>query len=155
MAFAVPCVAQQMELDRVPPPLKSVSQAEHARLDSIRDAKKRTETTLELMAARLTRAEAFLAQDKNDEMHKELGGFAGLMDNILTFLTHQPDRRLSSFKRLEIGLRRFPPRLEMVRRGSPIDYEPYVRSLLRAVRDARAKAVEPLFGETVMSDPDQ
>ncbi|MEK7855704.1 MAG: hypothetical protein AAB288_06415, partial [Acidobacteriota bacterium] len=57
---------------------------------------------------------------------------------------------LNNFKRLEIGLRQFRPRLELIRRGIPSEYEPYLRSLIQYVRDARAKAVEPLFGDSVV-----
>lgn len=143
----------QDPLDTAPPPLKIVSKAELARLEVNKDVKKRTQTALELMAARLKQAELLLGQEQLDEMYKELGGFHGLMDNTLAFLNasdRDSGKVLNNFKRLEIGLRQFRPRLELIRRGIPSEYEPYLRSLIQYVRDARAKAVEPLFGDSVV-----
>ena len=83
-------------------------------------------------------------------MFTELGGFQGLLDNTLEFLIrgdNDSDRVLNNLKRFEIGLRGFVPRIEVVRRELPVRYEPYVRSVIRYIRDARSKALEPLFGE--------
>jgi len=77
------------------------------------------------------------------------------MDDTLSFLGSNDKfkgRVLDNFKRFEIGLRRFTPRLELVRRELPLTHEFYVRSLLKQLRDARTKATEPLFGETVLRD---
>ncbi len=143
----------QVPFDTVPPPLKVVSKEELGRLESSKDVKKRTQTALELMADRLKQAEFLVAQEQLDDMYKELGGFHGLMDNTMAFL-NSSDRDnkkiLNNFKRFEIGLRQFRPRLELIRRGIPSTYEPYVRNLIQYVRDARAKAVEPLFGDSVV-----
>lgn len=143
----------QPPLDTVPPPLKTVSKAEISMLDASKDVKKRTQTALELMAARLKQAEMFIAQENLDQMYKELGGFHGLMDNTMAFLNgsdRDSGRVLNNFKRFEIGLRQFRPRLELIRRDIPSNYEPYVRNLIMYVRDARTKAVEPLFGDSVI-----
>jgi hypothetical protein len=59
---------------------------------------------------------------------------------------------LANLKRFEIGLRKFTPRLELIRREVPLTHEFYVRSLLKQLREARTKATEPLFGETVLPD---
>ena len=56
----------------------------------------------------------------------------------------------NNYKRFEMGLRQFRPRLELIRRSIPVMYEPYVRNLITYLREARAKAVEPLFSDTVV-----
>lgn len=144
---------QSVPPDSAPPPLRLVSKGELTRLEAAKSVKERTKYALELMDARLTKAEELIKGDGLDEMYAELGGFHGLMDNTLDFLDESDkDSRkvLSNYKRFEIGLRKFRPRLELIRREIPLRYEPYVRNLIGYVRDARAKAVEPLFGDTVL-----
>lgn len=150
---AVPMAFTQPPVDTAPPPLKTVSKAELAQLQATKDVKKRTQTALDLMAARLKQAEVLIAQEQLDQMYKELGGFHGLMDNTMAFLNasdRDSGKVLNNFKRFEIGLRQLRPRLELIRRDIPSSYEPYVRNLIQYLRDARAKAVEPLFGDSVM-----
>lgn len=143
----------QPPLEIAPPPLKTVSKTELSQLEATRDVKKRTQTALELMSARLTQAETLIKQEQLDQMYKELGGFHGLMDNMMAFLNasdRDSGKVLNNFKRFEMGLRQFRPRLELIRRELPSNYEPYVRNLISYVRDARSKAVEPLFGDSVV-----
>ena len=145
--------AQPINDDTAPPPLKFMSKDEQARLEAETDVKKRTRLALELMSVRLKQAEALQAQDRLDEMYKELGGFHGLMDNTLEFLdkSDQDNRKvLNNYKRFEIGLREFRPRLELIRRDIPIRYEPYVRNLIVYLRAARTKAIAPLFSDSVV-----
>jgi hypothetical protein len=154
--FSVVTISAQVDdpvdPNAVPPPVKVMSKGERAMLDARSDVKERTKLALELMSARLTRAEAFNAKGEFGEMYTELGGFHALMDDTLEFLTNSRlrDNVLNNFKRLEIGLRAFGPRLGLIRRELPQEYDPYVRTLLKYVRDARSKAVEPLFGDSVV-----
>ena len=148
--------AQTDYTDIAPPPLKFVSKEELAQLAAITDIKKRTKLTLELMTGRLMQAEAFHAKEQYDDMFKQLGGFHGLMDNTLAFLDGSEKdngKVLNNYKRFEIGLREYRPRLEVIRRDLPLRYEQYVRNLIIYLRDARAKAVEPLFSNTVVNKP--
>lgn len=143
----------QSPLDSAPPPFKTVSKTELAQLELAKDVKRRTQVALELMAARLKQAEVLIAEEDLDQMYKELGGFHGLIDNTMAFLNasdRDSGKVLNNFKRFEIGLRQFRPRLELIRRDIPSHYEPYVRNLILYVRDTRSKAVEPLFGDTVV-----
>ena len=145
--------AQDDPPDIAPPPLKFVSKEELAQLNPVTDVKKRTKLALQLMAGRLTQAETFHSREQLDEMFKQLGGFHGLMDNTLAFLDRSDKdsgKVLNNYKRLELGLREYRPRLETIRRDLPLRYEFYVRSLIKHLRDARAKAVEPLFSDTVV-----
>lgn len=138
-----------------PPPLKLLSQEEKNRLNSETEVKRRTKLALELMDLRLKQAETFHTSQSYDEMFTHLGAFHGLMDNTLEFLTRSDkdsNKVISNFKRLEIGLRGFTPRLQMIHHDVPIRYEHYVRSLIRYLRMARAKAIEPLFDDTVVPE---
>jgi hypothetical protein len=138
-----------------PPPLRLISQDEKNKLSAETHVKRRTKRALELMDARLMQSEALSTAHDYDQMFVELGAFHGLMDDMLAFLDDKDKdsgKVLNNFKRFEIGLRRFTPRLEVLRRELPIRYEMYVRSLLKNLRAARAKAIEPLFDDTVVPD---
>ena len=143
------------EYETVPPPRKTVSEDERKKLDAENGVRRRTQLALSLMDARLKRAELLNSADNIDGVFDELGGFHALMDETLVFLESSDVNRsrvLNNFKRFEIGLRRFSPRLELLRRDMPISHEFYLRSLLRQLRDARTRAVEPMFGDSVLSD---
>lgn len=154
---AVSIHAQDTDVtDTAPPPLRKISDREQKTLSAETNVKARTKLALTLMSARLTQAEAFAAKAQYEELYAELGAFHGLMDNTLTFLERSggsEDKILNNFKRFEIGLRSFSPRLEVVRRDLPIRYEYYVRGLLKYLREARTRAVEPLFGDSVIRKP--
>lgn len=151
------CVLGQgvIEDNLAPPPLKLLSQEEKAKLGSESEVKRRTKLALELMNSRLKQAETFYTAANYDDMFTQLGAFHGLMDNMLEFLNKSDkdnNKVLSNFKRLEIGLRGFTPRLEIIHHDVPIRYEQYVRSLIKNLRAARTRAVEPLFDDTVLPD---
>lgn len=139
--------------DLAPPPLKILNADEKSRLRAETEVKRRTRLSLELMDARLKRAESFDSAENYDEMFFELGAFHGLMDNMLEFLNksdRNSDKVLNNFKRFEIGLRGFTTRLELIRYDLPLQYEMYVRNLIKNLRAARARAIEPLFGDNVV-----
>jgi hypothetical protein len=146
--------AQDVVDDQIaPPPLRLISQDEKTRLAAESDVKKKTKLGLDMMEARLKQAEAFNVNDNHDQMFVELGAFHGLMDYMLEFLNKSgkdSGKVLNNFKRFEIGLRGFTPRLELVRRNLPLRYEAYVKILIRNLRAARTKAIEPLFDDSVV-----
>ena len=145
--------AQEIPKDAEPPPLKVISKEEREKLSKETKIKNRTRLSLELMNFRLQRAEQFNTKNQHKEMFKELGKFHALIDNALWFLKRNNTGKgavLHNFKRLEIGLRAFLPRLELIRRELPLNFEYYVRTLIVNVRDARSKAVDPIFGNTVL-----
>lgn len=153
--MSVLCGAQNpiIDDDIAPPPLKVLSQIEKDLLAGETEVKKRTKLTLELMDVRLKQAETLHAAQDFDQMFVELGAFHGMMDNMLDFLDkgdRDSKKVIYNYKRFEIGLRGFTPRLELMRRVLPIRYERYVRNLIKNLRNARAKAIEPLFDETVV-----
>jgi hypothetical protein len=139
--------------DAAPPPVRAMSKGERSQLVTENGVKDRTKLALELMNARLTRAEEFNAKGDFTQMYNELGGFHALMDDTLDFLygnSKSRDSVLNNFKRFELGLRKFGPRIGVIRREIPTEYDPYLKSLIRYLRDARTKAVEPLFADTVV-----
>ncbi len=141
--------------DTAPPPLKILSKEETRQLNAETDIKKRTKLALDLMEIRLKKAEQLNSQEQYAEMFDELGGFHALVDKTLDFLDRNDDgsgKVLNNFKRVEMTLRVFLPRLELIRRDLPERYELYVRDLAKFVRRARARAIEPLFGDTVVKD---
>ncbi|MGE3168607.1 MAG: hypothetical protein AB7G18_16575 [Pyrinomonadaceae bacterium] len=135
-----------------PPPIKLMSGSEREQLETKHDLKERTKLALALMSTRLSKAEEFNAKSQFVEMFNELGGFHALMDDTLEFLESAPrrDKTLDTLKRFEMTLRTFAPRIALIRRELPSEYDHYVRSLLRYLRDARSRAIEPLFGDTVV-----
>lgn len=138
-----------------PPPLKVISKEERELLNNEKNLKNRTKLFLELMNARLEKAEQNGSQKNYREMFRELGRFQALVDNALFYLNRNntgSGKVLNNFKRLELGLREFLPRLELIRRELPVNYEFYVRTLILDVRDSRRKAVDPLFSDTVLPD---
>ncbi len=156
--LSAPSYAQQEQRQiTAPPPLETVSKEEKAQLKLQPGVKKYTKLALELMDVRLAKAENFNTKQQYTQMFGELGGFHALVDDTLNYLSsHDTDsgKVLNNFKRLEISLRTFAPRLELIRRDLPIKYELYVRKLIIYVRQARTKAVEPLFDNSVVSDVD-
>src|SRR5262249_50542108 len=150
---------QEPEDDEAPPPIKQLSKDEKKSLTSETNAKGHTELSLELMNKRMSNAESLNANGHFDDMFKELGAFNALMDESLNFLVTQDKDKgkvLYNFKRLDIGLRAFMPRLETIRRDLPSKYDPYVKRLVKYISEAREKALEPMFGNTVVSDhPDR
>jgi hypothetical protein len=155
--FSVSSLAQQDDepKDLAPPSPKIITAEEKRLLDSTNDIKKRTETALSLMEGRLKKAEAATAEEDYRGALNALAGFQALLDDSIDFLTRRAGKNrkvLNSLKSVEIALRRQTPRLEIVRRGMPYRYGWYVQRLIKAVREARSKAVEPLFGETVLPE---
>lgn len=145
----------EMPENVAPPPIKLISKEEKSALAAVGDVKDRTKLTLDLMEARLKKAEELNTGESFGAALNELGTFQALMDDALRFLNRNNTGRgkvLDNFRRFEIALRAFTPRIETIRREVPERYEYHVRKLLRTVRDARSKAVEPMFANTVVSE---
>lgn len=154
--FAINTSAQDDEpKDLVPPSPKMFSEEEKKQLDAVDDTKKRTGLSMELMEARLKKAELATTGEDYRGALDALAGFEALLEDSLKFLSRRNNESrkvLGSFKNLEIALRKQTPRLEVVRRGMPYKYGWYVQRLIKSVREARSKAVEPLFSDTVVPD---
>ena len=159
LSFSTASAAQEsIPPDAAPPPLKVLTKAEKEQLAEAKDVKERTKLTLELMGARIKVAEGYLPQDHYEQVFTELGGFHALVVDVLEYLSKSSadkNKVLDNFKRFELGLRALTPRVELIHRQMPPAREYYLRILLRELRDARTKAIEPLFGDVVTkrSDP--
>lgn len=143
----------EMPKDVVPPSPKVLSEGEKSRLDSQSDAKKRTELAMEFMEARLKRAETAATEEKFRVVLDELAGYHALLDDTMNYLSKQNSKEkkvVNSYKNLELMLRKQTPRIEVARRALPFKYAWHVQKLIKAVREARSKAIEPLFGNTVI-----
>ncbi len=135
------------------PPIKALTKDDKTLLEAEKDVKKRLVLAVQLMESRLTNAEALSAEEDYAEMFKEMGFFHAIMDNTLNFLERNnigSSKILNSYKRFEMKLRSFIGRIEIIRRELPPRYEYYVRTLVKAVRDARSRAVAPLFDDSVV-----
>lgn len=149
-------LAEEPPADVAPPPFKRLSNTEKQKLESEPGLKKRTELSLDLMEERLLNAEKFSSRDDYKNSLDNLAGFQALLENTFGYL-EKNDRRNKAdnrFKQLEIFLRRQVPRLETMRRSMPYRYGYYVLKLMRVVRETRAKAVEPLFSDSVVKSED-
>lgn len=156
VAFAVSTNAQENLLkDTVPPPLSIISKGEGEQLKVQTDMKKRTELALNLMQNRLMKAETLSNEKKFRESLDELGGFQAIMSDAMVYLQRKntgSGKVLSSFKRFEITLRGFVPRLEVMRRLMPDKFGYHVVQLMKSVRRTRSTAVEPLFSDSIVDD---
>lgn len=149
---------ERYEVTDSPPPLKVISAADRKLLDAEKDVKDRTKLALELMEIRLAKASAKSAAEDFAGSFLELGGFHALMHDTLAFLDRSSNGRkqiLNNFKRLEIGLRRMAPQLEILRREAPPERERYIYYLAKDLREARSKAIEPLFSDSVVPNRQQ
>lgn len=147
---AISVAQESFPPDVAPPPLKVLSKVEKEELAEAKDVKSRTKLTLELMGTRIKLAEGYLPNDQYEKVFTELGGFHALVLDALDYLSRSSadkDKVLDNFKRFELGLRAMITRVEMIHRQMPPAREYYLRILLREMRDARTKAVEPLFGD--------
>lgn len=151
-AQAGPHILDEPPADVAPPPIRVISQADKKMLDGETSLKKRTQMSLQIMETKLLNAEKLNAEDNYTQSLENLSGFQAVLENTFTYLekndtNNKADNR---FKQLEIFLRKQVPRLESLRRVMPYKYGYYVLKLMRVVRETRAKAVEPLFAESVV-----
>lgn len=143
--------------DAAPPPLRSISGEERKLLEAQSNGKKRTQMCLEMMETRLKTAEEMASQNRYQDVLTQLGSFQGLLEHALGYLTANDikNKNDENFKRLEMGIRRTVPRLEVVRREVPFQYGYHIQKIQKFVREARAKAMEPLFGDEVVKSETQ
>ena len=145
----------QDDPDSIPPPSQMISRDERQRLESRSSIKERTKLALELMNSHLSSAEQFRGSENFESAYRELGIVHGVLDNAMNYLIDANKRGikvLDDLKRMEMGIRGFLPRIESIRRDLPIVYDAYIRALLQHVRDARAKAIEPFFDDSIVQE---
>ena len=138
----------------VPPPISVLSKDEKKKLRAVKTIRERTKLALAFMNVRLTKSELLTKERKFSLTLIQLGRFDALLKDTMRFLNRYKGNRKSfkNFKRLEMSLRKFTPRLELIRRETPDRYGYHVKQLVRSVRKARSKAIAPLFGDTVLPE---
>lgn len=138
----------------VPPALSILSKDEKKQLNATTKMKDRTKLALTFMDARLTRSETLTQDQKFALTLQQLGRFDAVLRDTMEFLGRNEGRKgsLKNLKRFEMSLRKFVPRLELIRRETPDRYGYHVKQLIISVRKARTKAIAPMFGDTVLPE---
>jgi len=151
-----PTFAQDEDLPEgvVPPPLTVLSEDESESLEGQKDLKRRTKLAIELMDGRLASSKASADEEDYDKSLNQLGHFNALMNTTLRNLDQNDYKKsaLRSYKRFEMALRQFIVRLELVRRALPYSHSYHVSKLIKSVREARRKSIEPFYDDTVIPD---
>jgi hypothetical protein len=138
-----------------PPPMKFVSRAEQAQLSSVREPKERMRASLELAEGHLRHAEDATFTRSYDPASGALGRYQAVIEEALLFLSglnkeHKKTRDL--FKHMEITLRAHIIRIETIRRDTPFEYAVNVKTVLDSVRDARTRALNIFYSDTVVRE---
>ncbi|GAC1404352.1 MAG: hypothetical protein NVSMB56_18960 [Pyrinomonadaceae bacterium] len=139
--------------DTAPPPLKRLAPEDKMKLNAARDARERTKSSIELSDERLRRAAQLTTQKDYDAAATELGLYQAVIADALKYLKQDKipnNRQRDLFKRLELTIRAQSPRIETIRRDSPLEYAKNVKTVYDFARDARAEALEAFYGNTVL-----
>lgn len=158
LTFSQPALGQEgddpLPEGVVPPPLNLISKEEKTGLEAERKISNRTKLALEMIETRLLKSETAAEKEDFQESLDQLGRFQALIRNTYGYLKQNEGDKSSfkNFKRFEMALREFIPRLELLRRDLPYKYGYHVRQMIKFVRDARANALEPFFGDTVIPE---
>jgi hypothetical protein len=139
----------------IPPPIVILSDAEKTKLSAENDLKRRVLLCLSLADSRLQRAEQLTVADNFQDALSELGGYQAVIENGLSFLRRNNDgnnRAMDNFRRLEIALRSHTPRIEAMRRVTPFQFAAHLKTILDYARDARSRALDSFFGNTVIEE---
>ncbi|MCB1024508.1 MAG: hypothetical protein KDB79_08960 [Acidobacteria bacterium] len=138
----------------VPPPLSILTKDEKTALDEEKKLSDRTKLALSFMDSYIERSEELTKKGEFQEALDQLGSFNAVMRNNLNHLNRFESNKgaLKSFKRFEMTLRTFLPRLELIRRAVPFKFGYHVIKLIKNVRNARSESIEPLFGDTVIPE---
>ena len=140
------------------PPIKYVPSEERSRLDAARDDKARTRLSIELAEARLNRAAELTSMEQFDAASLELGIYEAIIDDAVRRLrghTKVSNKTRDLFKRLETSIRGHLPRLETIRRATPLRHALNVRATMEFVRRSRTDALNSFYDDTVLRDPNK
>jgi hypothetical protein len=148
--------AQQQQLPQTaPPPMKFIPPADWARLNNQRSSADRTRASIELAEAHLGRALECTNAGRYDDAAGEMGSYQALFEDALKYMSEMDQSRgkvRDLYKRLELALREQAPRIETIRRTTPVEYSVHIRAILEYTKDARAHALESFYGNTVLRE---
>jgi hypothetical protein len=139
-----------------PPPIKVITTEERMQIDGADDSKSRIRATIDLAAARLTRAEQLTKQSDYDAAGAEVGSYQALIEDALEFLSamkRDSNKTRDLYKRLELALRAHGPRLTTMRRETPLEHAVWIKRVEEFARAGRTEALNSFYGHTVVRDP--
>jgi hypothetical protein len=140
--------------DTAPPPVFTMSGAEKSQLTNESDLKRRTQLCLMLADARLRSAEAATDREDFQAALLDLGSYQAIIENHIKFLergNYSDGKVRDNFRRMDITLRSYTPRIETIRRTTPFEFAVHLKSILNFTRDARARALDSFFSDTILS----
>jgi hypothetical protein len=149
---SLPGLAQELPDDLAPPPLKTISKEERKLLNAERDLKKHLLLSLGLLERHTSQAEVYTSDNSFEDALAELGNFEAVLNEAIETLSSgdpESGKVQTGAKMIEAALRKFSARLELMRRKMPFAYSYHVQKLIKVVRDARGKAIEPFWGEVI------
>lgn len=156
--LAAPVWAQAQTDEMPPPPImapaKTIPAADRTLLDGVVKPKDRAKKGLDLAEGYLKRAEQFTEKQEFEAALSQLGIYQGIVADTLKFLKPFREQRLREpFRNVEVALRGYAPRLEGIRRQTPMEYGVHVRTIGDYTRDARTEALNAFFDDTVIAEP--
>lgn len=140
--------------ETAPPPVFTMSGVEKTQLNGETDLKRRTQLCLTLADARLRSAEAATEREEYQAALTELGSYQAIIDNHIKFLesgNFSEGKLRDNFRRMDITLRSYTPRIEMIRRTTPFEFAVHLKNILNFTRDARARALDSFFDDSILS----
>ncbi|HEY8188593.1 MAG TPA: hypothetical protein VIF64_21165 [Pyrinomonadaceae bacterium] len=144
-----------VQVPTAPPPLKIITRADRAQINEAKDAKARLKTTIELAETHLMNAENNTAQHDYDNAAAEAGMYWALVEDAFSFMKtidRDNNKRRDLYKRLELALRAHGPRLNSMRRSTPVEYAVWLKELEDFARRGRTEALNSFYGNTVLRD---
>lgn len=140
--------------ETAPPPVFTMSGAEKSQLSGESDIKRRTQLCLILADARLRSAEAATDREDYQTALSELGSYQAIIENHIKFLergAYSEGKVRDNFRRMDITLRSYTPRIETIRRTTPFEFAVHLKNILNFTRDARARALDSFFSDSILS----
>lgn len=138
-----------------PPPVFVLSKEEKSQLVNELDLKRRTQLSLLLADARLRKAEEATAREDYQAALIELGSYRAIIDDHLKFLQRRNNdagKVRDNFRRMDITLRSYTPRIEMLRRITPFEFAVHLKGIINFTRDARTVALDSFFSDSVLTE---
>jgi DNA repair ATPase RecN len=144
---------QSEQIEEIPPPLVALSTTESEQLRAASDLKRRTQISLALAENRLKNAEKTVENVDFQTTLNELAAYEAIVTDNLKYLQNLRDdskKVRDNMRRIETTLREHMPRIEAIRRQTPMQYAVRVKEVLNFARDARSRALDTFFSDTVL-----
>lgn len=154
MLFSIEAQAQVVAQTENAPPRKFIPEDISSQLDASKNLKERVKLALHLADERIQAAATLTASERYAQAGNELGVYQAIIDDAVRSIHTEGKRKNRDLsKRLEIALRSHLPRIETIRRITPLEEAVHVRDCIEFVQRARTRALEAFFDDTVFSRP--